>query len=254
MISSIFKVFGHLWAIVTIPLVLILIVFPIAVLSIPLNVKWRVKIVGPFWKFFCLYILKFACWCKIHSEDHRSPEYKKYPYHGLYIGNHQSYMDIPVLLSQYQVPPIMKKEVLYIPIIGILAWASGALVVSRGKRDSRKKVFVQARDRLVKEKYCVQYYPEGTRSKTGTPKEYKDIKVTLIHLAFEGNIPVIPFSIYGTNKVLTPKGLVNFGTQVAIKTQNALLPKDYPDANQFARACWEKIIQGHRELREQLGN
>lgn len=43
----------------------------------------------------------------------------------LYIANHQSYIDIPLIITKFQVPPIMKKEVLYIPIIGLVGWAMG---------------------------------------------------------------------------------------------------------------------------------
>jgi 1-acyl-sn-glycerol-3-phosphate acyltransferase len=246
--------FGHFWSTVTIPLVFLLFVLPGSLIAAPLPLKLRVGFVRHFWQIFARYTLTWGCFCQVYTEDHRPSNLKSYPYVGLYIANHQSYMDIPLMLSQYQIPPIMKKEVLYIPIIGFMGWASGALAVSRGKRDSRKRVFIKARERLVQHRFALQYYPEGTRSKDGQPKPYDKLKVTLIHLAFSENIPVIPVSMYGTNQVLSPKGLIRYGKKVAIKTHTPLYPKDFSNANEFARACWQKVIAGHAELAAKLSS
>ncbi len=242
------------WAFTTIPLVFFVLVTPPTLLVIPFPVSIRLRVVGPFWRFFANYTIKFGCWAKLYVEDHRQPELRTYPPTGLYIANHQSFLDIPMTLSQFQVPPIMKKEVLYIPLLGILGWAAGSLVVSRGKRDSRKKVFVKARDRLVKDKFAVQYYPEGTRSKAGIPRQYSGLKVTLLQLAWEEKVPVIPVSIYGTHDVISNSGVINVGKKVGIISHAAMLPADYKDANSFARACWDQVLKGHSQLKASLEN
>jgi 1-acyl-sn-glycerol-3-phosphate acyltransferase len=250
--SKILRIFIQIWAMVTTPIVFLGLLIPSTIMVAFLPIKLRIKLVGPFWKAFSLYTLHLSCWCKVFTEDQRQEELSRYPYQGLYIANHQSFIDIPLILSQYQVPPIMKKEVLYIPFIGLMGWAAGALALSRGKRDSRKKVFIQARERLVTQNYAVQYYPEGTRSKDGHPKSYDKLKVTLIHLAFDEKIPVVPISMYGTSKVISKSGIINPFQKIGIKTHPALFPKDYPDASSFARACWEKVVQGHLDLKMRL--
>jgi len=242
------------WAYTTIPLVFFLLVTPPTLLVIPFPLRWRLRVVGPFWRFFANYTLRFGCWASLHVEDHRQEEFRTYPPKGLYIANHQSFLDIPMTLSQFQVPPIMKKEVLYIPLLGVLGWAAGSLVVSRGKRDSRKKVFVKARDRLVKDNFAVQYYPEGTRSKAGIPRQYQGLKVTLLQLAWEEKVPVIPVSIYGTHDVINDLGVMNVGKKLGIISHAALLPANYPDANSFARACWAEVLKGHSQLQVLLEN
>jgi len=248
------KILNQAWASITIPLVFFLSVTPVALVVIPLPVKWRVRFVGPFWRFFSRFTLKYGCWATLYESDRRRPELRSYPYKGLYIANHQSFIDIPLMLSQYQVPPIMKKEVLYLPLLGIMAWASGAMVVSRGKRNSRKKVFVQARKRLVEDNFAVQYYPEGTRSRNGLPKDYKELKITLLQLAWENKVPVIPISMFGTRGVLNPRGVITPGKKVGIITHDAIEPNNFPDANSFARACWEQVVKGFTELETSLGN
>ncbi len=253
MLRKFLFILAQLWAFVTIPIVFLLVAAPVTTLLIPFPVRYRLMGVGPTWKIFSRWTLHFGCWAKVYARDERAPEFKTYPPKGLYIANHQSFMDIPLVLTQFQVPPIMKKEVLYIPIIGLMAWAGGAMIVSRRKRNSRKKVFIQARRRLVEQGFAVQYYPEGTRNRfSDSPKAYGDIKVTLIHLAFEGNVPVIPVSIYGTRDVLSKRGFINPGKQVGIYCQNALNPADYPDATSFAKAAWAKVQEGHAQLKVQL--
>ncbi len=243
-----------IWAGCTIPLVFILLITPPTLLVIPLPVRLRLKIVGPFWRLFALYSLKYGCWAQIHSEDHREAHLKVWPPQGLYIANHQSFLDIPLVLTQFQVPPVMKKEILHIPLLGLMAWAIGALPVSRGKRNSRKKVFILARDRLVKERLAVQYYPEGTRSKLAVPKPYEALKVTLIQLAWEEKIPVIPVSLYGTKGVVTPTGRIQLGKKIGIMTHASVDPHQYPSASIFARACWAQVVKGHDQLKASLEN
>ena len=252
--KKILRIIGLIWSSFAIPIVFLLLVLPVSILAAPFPLVTRLNIVRRSWGLFGYFTIKWGCFATMHIEDNRPANLKSYPYKGLYISNHQSYMDIPLMLSQYQVPPIMKKEVLYIPVLGFLAWVSGALVVARGKRDSRKKVFVKARERLVTKNFGLQYYPEGTRSRDGKPKEFSALKVTLLHLAFEEKIPVIPVSMYGTSHILKHKGSIQFGKKVGILTQAPLDPSLYSDANQFARAAWEIVIKGYSELASKLEN
>ncbi len=252
--KQILRFFGLIWVATSAPLVFLLLVLPASIIAAPFSLVPRVRLVRRAWQAFGYYTIKYATFATMHIEDKRPVELRAYPFRGLYVANHQSYMDIPLMLSQYQVPPIMKKEVLYLPVLGFLAWVAGALVVSRGKRDSRKKVFVKARERLVTQNYGLQYYPEGTRSRDGKPKEFADLKVTLMHLAFEENIPVIPVSMYGTSHILKHGEFIHFGKEVGIITHAPLEPKNYSTANEFARAAWEVVKQGHSELTLKLEN
>ena len=134
---------------VTLLLVLFILV-PTCLVAIPFDLKSRLKIVSPLWAFFGGTLLRYACQAKIvYSQDHRSLEFKGTPCSGLYIANHQSYLDIPLILTMFQAPPIMKKEVLYIPVFGQIGWICGALPVSRESSSSRRKVFESAKKRML---------------------------------------------------------------------------------------------------------
>lgn len=230
------------------------VLMPTCLVAIFLPLKRRLLVVCPVWNFVCDKTLRWACAAKVDiSEDHRSEALKKHlPAKGLYIANHQSYIDIPLIITKFQVPPIMKKEVLYIPIIGLVGYASGALVVSRSRNDSRRKVFEQTKRRILKEEIGIQYYPEGTRSKLAHPKPDSEIKKTLIYFAYDNNVPVIPVSMYGTRGVLTKMGTIRPNRHLGVIVHHELHPSDFPDRETFAKAAWDKVLVGYDEMRAKL--
>ena len=232
----------------------LMVVIPSCLIAIPFNLTRRLKIVSPVWGNVFDAVVRHAFAAKLDiREDHRSPELSKVPAQGLYISNHQSFVDIPLLTCMYQVPPIMKKEVMYIPFVGLLGWICGAMPVSRSSSDSRKKVFSQTRKRMKVEKIGVQVYPEGTRSKDSSPREFAQIKRTLMVFAFNEKIPVVPTSIYGTRGVLSDRGWVNPGRHIGIIVHKEIDPGAYANADEFCRACWDKVREGHDRMKAQLG-
>lgn len=233
---------------------LFFVLVPTCIIALPFKIGRRLKIVSPAWALFGNWMVRYACGAKIRiAEDHRSDACKGVPCFGLYVANHQSFVDIPLMCTMHQAPPIMKKEVLHIPIFGWMAWISGALPVSRSSIASRRKVFDKAKKRILKEKVGLQVYPEGTRSKDSFPKPFKEIKKTLLVFAFNEGIPVVPTSIYGTRGILSPSGRITTGKNVGIILHEEIYPQSFKSSDEFAEACWEKVIQGHDRLRSQLG-
>lgn len=229
------------------------VLFPVVFLSVPFPLRRRLKIICPVWQFCSRLLLRYGCSAHVDiEEDFRSQEFRKTPPYGLYISNHQSYIDIPLTFSIFQIPPIMKKEILFIPIFGWLAWISGALPVSRSSNNSRKKVFTQVRKRFREKKLGVQLYPEGTRSKDATPRQFQDIKRTLLVFAYNEKIPVIPASLYGTRGVLTKHGFIKPNRHIGIIVHKEIFPEDFQSADEFAKACWDKVCSGHDEIKRQL--
>jgi lysophosphatidate acyltransferase len=227
---------------------------PACIIAAPFPIRTRLKITGPVWRLFGRLMLTWGCHAKISiSEDYRSPEFGGTPCSGLYVANHQSYMDIPLMITLYQAPPIMKKEVLYIPIFGQMAWISGAIPVSRSSGSSRRKVFERAKKRILKEHMGLQVYPEGTRSKDSLPKKFTEIRKTLLVFAFNEKIPVIPTSMYGTRGILTSKGNIKTGRHVGIIVHKEIHPTNFATVDEFAQACWNKVIEGHDEMKAKLG-
>ena len=233
-------------------------VFPavaiVALFYIPFDLQERIKKTAYLWKWISDRIMHQVCDAKIDiAEDHRSPEFRTKPPFGLYVANHQSYIDIPLIFTMYQVPPIMKKEVLYLPIVGLMGWIAGAMPVSRSSHGSRKRVFIQTKNRILVDRIGVQVYPEGTRSKETRPKSFEEVKKTLLTFAWNEKIPVIPNSIYGTRGVLTKNGFVRPGRHVGIILHKEILPENYPNSEEFAKACWGKVLEGYNQMEAKLG-
>jgi 1-acyl-sn-glycerol-3-phosphate acyltransferase len=247
-------IYYQIKAILVALVLLFFVLFPSCLIAIPFKTRTRLKIVSPVWEFCSKMLLRYACEARVDiSEDHRSRDIAGRVPFGLYVANHQSYIDIPLTLTKVQAPPIMKKEVLYLPIFGWLAWISGAMPVSRSKVKSRQKVFDQTKARILGEKIGVQVYPEGTRSKTALPKEYKDVKRTLFMFAYNEKIPVIAISMYGTRGVLSKMGTIKPHRHIGIILHKEIDPKFFTSSEEFCKACWETVIKGHDSMKAKLG-
>lgn len=229
---------------------MITVLLPVSLLS------WRIKshskrmrFIGPAWKLF-IRVAFIGTLSKVYKEDRRENKTYTMP-PGLYVANHQSILDIPLALTLFIIPPIMKKEILKIPIFGIIAKSTGAIPVDRKDPNSRKNVLVESLKRLD-EGVSLQIYPEGTRSRTDFPKPVSEIKTPIIHYCFKNNIQVTPVSLYGTRYVFNKKGIVKPFQKLGIITHQEVHPKDFSNESEFSEYIWEKVCEGHRELYDKL--
>lgn len=237
-------------------ILLIIILLPWSLVVLPFNAKKRFVLTAPMWVLFFRIVVKFVFLARVLEIDERDEaSQKKISPAGLYIANHQSFGDIPVVFSKILMPPIMKKEVLYIPILGICAYSSGAIVVDRKDKDSRKKVFEMSKQNLTTHRKQLQYYPEGTRRKDGGkgPKPYNEIKTALMHVAYEYKIPLYPISIYGTPQIING-GFIRPFQKVGIHLHPMINPEDFDNAEAFCQVSWQKVIDGYFALEAKINS
>ncbi len=109
----------------------------------------------------------------------------------LYVGNHVSFLDIPLVWATTRGVFVSKKEVRAWPLIGKGAEAVGTVFVDRSSLSSRAKVIDSVKDVIMNEKKCVCIFPEGTSSVEGKPWKWG-----ILRLAQDMKIPVQPFRIY----------------------------------------------------------
>jgi 1-acyl-sn-glycerol-3-phosphate acyltransferase len=209
--------------------------------------KKRLRFISPFWVFFGRVIMKYSCFAKIDSTDNRDLKTQVEAPKGLYIANHQSMMDIPLVLTKFCIPPIMKNEILKIPFFGLASKISTAIPVDRKDKNSRVNVVRECQRRLL-DGQAVQYYPEGTRSRLGRPKDYKDVKLKLVEYAYNNDVPVTTISIKGTDTILNRYGFINPFHDIKICLSNTIFPKDFDSSEEFSRYCWDQVQNNFKLL------
>ncbi len=122
-------------------------------------------------KFYCksmFLILRVLCGITIEFRG-KVPEGKV-----LIASKHMSFMDIMMLMYILpQVKYIMKRELLFAPILGQFAWKIGCPAVHRGKRGKAIEDMIAALEADKDAKGQTVIFPQGTRVLPGTKMPYK---------------------------------------------------------------------------------
>jgi 1-acyl-sn-glycerol-3-phosphate acyltransferase len=114
----------------------------------------------------------------------------------VYMSNHQSHLDIPMLYATLPSPTIRmlaKKELFEIPLWGRGIRAAEFIEVDRGSVRAREAL-LQARA-LLDDGVSIWIAPEGTRSFDG---RIGPLKKGGFHLALDAGAPIVPVAIRGT--------------------------------------------------------
>jgi len=146
----------------------------------------------------------------------------------LFMSNHQSLIDIVVIVSTIPVSFrfVAKKELAKIPFFGWAMKVGGHVFIDRQNREQAIEDLKLAGQR-VRDGMSVILFPEGTRSLTG---ELAPFKHGPFHLALAAGVPVIPLSISGTRHILRKKSLRIEPGSVKIVYGTPILTKgDTPD-------------------------
>lgn len=121
----------------------------------------------------------------------------------VFLSNHQSLFDIPVLLTTCpgQVRMMAKRSLFRIPIFGWSLAAGGFIPIDRADRSSARRSFASALARL-KEGTSILLFPEGTRSMKNSLLPFQRGGFLL---AMKTGLPIVPVGVRGTRAV-QPKG------------------------------------------------
>lgn len=121
----------------------------------------------------------------------------------LFVANHQSYMDIPVIMSVIEQPIgfVAKEELGKIPFFDQWIVFMKCVLITRG--DSRKalEAIIQAA-KYLREGHSLVLYPEGTRSVNGMLGEFK---AGSLKAAQKGKVAIVPIAINGARDAMPRK-------------------------------------------------
>lgn len=133
---------------------------------------------------------------------------------GIFMSNHVSNMDPPVLLPSLpgMNSVFLKKSLMNIPLLGTAMRQGKFVPVSRGhQREDAIRSVEAAKDALA-HGLNIMIFPEGTRSPDGKLLPFKK---GAFFLAAETGAPIVPVVIYGTSAMM-PKSTLKLKPGTAI--------------------------------------
>lgn len=144
----------------------------------------------------------------------------------LYVGNHQSMADPPVMLAAIPRPSafICKEELDGIPVFS--RWVSdlGSYFLPRTESRKSLEIILSAAKLLKKYDHGMCIFPEGTRSDNGDMRPFKPGS---LKIATKSGAAIVPFAIENTINVL-PRGSFFFKPlPVTVTFLPAILPEAY---------------------------
>jgi len=116
------------------------------------------------------------------------------------VFNHASLLDAMLVTAVYPTGgvPVIKREVLRIPLVGWALWAMRFLLIDRGRTAKAKQRLVRLTDRMARDRLTVVIAPEGTRGASG---ELLPFKKGAFHIAQASGAPIVPMLIDGAHTV-----------------------------------------------------
>jgi 1-acyl-sn-glycerol-3-phosphate acyltransferase len=124
----------------------------------------------------------------------------------LFMANHQSNFDIPILMAAFaelQVRWVSKRAVRKVPIIGLCMQRTHQVLVDRESPTQAVAVIRQVKT-LLDAGISVIFFPEGTRTRDGRLQEFKPGGFVV---AAEAGVPIVPVTVKGSRALWPPGGL-----------------------------------------------
>lgn len=184
----------------------------------------------------------------------------------LYVCNHLSWLDIPVLGSRLHASFVAKSEVGAMPFVGFLARFQPTIYVERERRSRASEQSGTIRQRLVAGDNVI-LFPEGT---SGDGVQVLPFKSALFAVAEDESVRIQPVSLAYTHLNGMPItrhrrpdiawiGDMRFGphavdfmrlgrTDAAIIYHPPVRRADFSDRKALARYCQEQVAQGYQQL------
>ncbi|MDX1629221.1 MAG: lysophospholipid acyltransferase family protein [Fulvivirga sp.] len=163
----------------------------------------------------------------------------------IYTSNHTSFLDAPGLALGIptQFRPLAKKELLKIPVFGLIVRVV-TIVVDRSNQESRKKS-VKKLSLLLNQGLSILIFPEGTQNRTD--KILQPFYDGAFRIAIASKKPIMPIVIVNAGKLMPPSTLhikpgkiqVIFGEPIY---PDGLTQKDIKVLKQKTFSQMEKIL------------
>jgi 1-acyl-sn-glycerol-3-phosphate acyltransferase len=123
----------------------------------------------------------------------------------IYVSNHVSLLDVLIAmrLAPLGTTAVAKKEILWIPFIGLVYLLSGSLLIDRNDRTGAISALRRQAELVRRLEVSIMLWPEGTRSRTGRLLPFKK---GFAHLALQTGLPVVAIVVSNAHKAWKPTG------------------------------------------------
>lgn len=157
----------------------------------------------------------------------------------LFVSNHQSDFDIPLMLGYLDKNKgfVAKVELEKLPLVN--RWMRETRCVFLDRKDVRKslKTIIEASE-ILKSGHSLIIFPEGTRSRSPRTGEFKRGS---LKMALKANVPVVPVTINHSWKIMGTRGLLITPAEVELIVSPAI----YPDKlTEDERQNLSEIVRG----------
>ena len=158
----------------------------------------------------------------------------------IYMSNHQSNFDIPVLLAclPVQFRWLAKAELFKIPLFGRSMRAAGYVKIDRFNRESAFESINEAAAKM-QNGVSVMIFPEGTRSRDGKIRAFKKGGFVM---AVDSGAPIVPVILQGTWPIMDKSSLrINAGN-VALHIEKPI------DTSGYTRHTKNDLVESVRAV------
>lgn len=153
----------------------------------------------------------------------------------LFVANHQSFYDIPVLFAAlpFQLRILAKHTLGWVPFLGWHLRRTGHVLVDRGKAGAAVLGRVAAR---LADEVSLVVFPEGTRSPDGRVGPFKG---GIFLLAIRAGRPIVPVTIVGTRRIMAKGKLTARPGRVRLIVHDPIDPAGFNEAE--AKTLAERV-------------
>lgn len=142
----------------------------------------------------------------------------------IFMANHQSYVDVPLLFHvRHHFKWMADAGLFHIPFFGWAMRMSGYIPVNRGNPKDGIRSLEQAKEWLARG-VSIFVFPEGTRSRTGL---FSRFQTGGFRLAVATGVPIVPIVVVGARQLLPRRSWVfRAGTRLHIEVLPPVHPKN----------------------------
>ncbi|HOJ88210.1 MAG TPA: 1-acylglycerol-3-phosphate O-acyltransferase [Pseudothermotoga sp.] len=164
----------------------------------------------------------------------------------LVVANHQSLMDIPLILGYVgPMPMVAKKELSKVPGVNWFLKYMGGFFLDRNNPAEGAQIIKKIMKTLSSGNSLL-IFPEGTRSVDGTVGRFK---TAIFKVAKKLNVKILPISIWGTIFLVPKRSLFLNPGPVSMMIHPPVDPSDFSGEEELAQKVEEIVRLGVERLK-----